>query len=120
MPKFLIKLPDGTQTSFFTQDDDVFIGRIPSINDVCINDPSISRQHAHIKKKDGGYSVYDLKSLNGLFINGKKVSKGVLGHKDVLRLGNIDIEVWLDDESKKDMSDDIDQYEQTQLHNKIE
>ena len=116
MPKFLIKLPNGLENSFFSQDTDIFIGRIPAINDVCINDPSISRQHAHIKKKEDGYTVFDLKSLNGVHLNGKRVSRAVLHHGDILKLGEVTIEVGLKEPQTGESINQVEDFEETKLN----
>lgn len=119
MPKFIIKLPNGLETSFLTQEEDIFIGRIPSINDVCVNHPSISRQHAHIKKREDGYTIYDLNSLNGLYVNDKRVAKALLVHQDVIRLGEVAIEIGLQDNTPDTSAKDIDQYEDTRANKTI-
>lgn len=113
MPKFIIKLPNGLETSFLTQEEDIFIGRIPSINDVCVNHPSISRQHAHIKKRDEGYTIYDLKSLNGLYVNDKRVAKALLNHGDKIRVGEVAIEIGLKESDPESSAIDMDAYEDT-------
>ena len=46
-----------------------------STNMLIIDDDSVSRMHAEIiRNRDGGYSVSDLDSLNGTYINGKKTA----------------------------------------------
>jgi pSer/pThr/pTyr-binding forkhead associated (FHA) protein len=113
MPKFIIRFPSGGETSFLAEDDDIFVGRIPSINDICINDPTVSRQHAHIKRREEGYTVYDLKSLNGLFVNGKKVSKSLLKDGDEIQLGDIRVEVSFRSDSQEEVLRSIEQSENT-------
>lgn len=113
MPKYVVKLQNGTQSTFYSQDEDIFIGRIPAINDLCINDPSVSRQHAQIRRKEGQYTIYDLKSLNGLSVNGKKVTRETLKHQDKVMLGDVEIVVYLKDDIEKENLKDIEQYEPT-------
>lgn len=115
MPKFLIKLPNGLETSFFTPEEDVFIGRIPSINDVCVNHPSISRQHAQLRRRDGDYTVYDLESLNGLYVNGERVTKAVLHDGDSLRLGEVSIQVGLHEHGPSAAATNLDDFEPTEV-----
>lgn len=65
------------------------IGRAPS-NDIAIPDGSVSSTHARIVRTDTGFSVEDLKSRNGTFINGEKVSeRRLLADGDILRVGKI-------------------------------
>ena len=87
--------------------------------DVCINDPSISRQHAQIRKREEGYTIYDLKSLNGVFVNGEKISHQVLVHGDALRLGDIEIEVMMSEVDAERTVEEIESFEPTQTHTAI-
>ncbi|MFH1262042.1 MAG: FHA domain-containing protein [Pseudomonadota bacterium] len=114
MPKFIIRLPNGGETAFSTENEDIFIGRIQSINDICIGDPSVSRQHAHVKKREEGYTIYDLKSLSGVILNGKRVAKAVLKHGDRLQLGDVTVEVRLEDYSSEEVLRSIEQSERTE------
>lgn len=107
------------ETSFYTQEEDIFIGRIPSINDVCINHPSISRQHAHIKKREEGYTIYDLKSLNGIYLNDERVSRAVLKHGDAIKLGEVSIEIGLKEHTPQQSAEDIESFEPTKVGVKI-
>lgn len=38
-----------------------------------LDDPLVSRQHAELRVEDGFVTLYDLKSVNGVFVNGQKV-----------------------------------------------
>jgi pSer/pThr/pTyr-binding forkhead associated (FHA) protein len=107
MPKFVVRIAAQSTASFSVDEDDIFLGRVPSINDICISDPSVSRQHAHIKKGDDGYTIYDLKSLNGVLLNGTKVEKGALRDGDVIRLGDVEITFELSPSSEEKGADEI-------------
>lgn len=109
----MIRLPGGGETSFLTEDEDIFLGRVQSINDICINDPSVSRQHAHIKKREEGYAIYDLKSLNGVILNGKRVSRALLRHGDEIRLGEVVIRVDMKDHTPEEVLRVIEESEKT-------
>lgn len=63
------------------------IGR-EATNVIVIADPSVSRQHATVEKKEDGYYLVDKNSSNGTFINGKKVTQQKLSHQDKVNLGN--------------------------------
>ncbi|MCX6113130.1 MAG: FHA domain-containing protein [Proteobacteria bacterium] len=56
--------------------------------DVVITDSSVSRNHAELIKAEGGYLVKDLKSSNGVFVNGKKIQEQYLVSGDVFTMGN--------------------------------
>jgi class 3 adenylate cyclase len=55
---------------------------------VVVTHSSVSRRHAEIRKRDGVYTVVDLESLNGTFLNGQRVlSARELYHGDVVSVG---------------------------------
>ena len=65
----------------------VTIGRNTS-NDVLISDPYVSGQHAVITQNDdGAYSISDLGSRNGTFVNGKKIRQAALYYNDIVKIG---------------------------------
>jgi hypothetical protein len=62
--------------------------------DVLLDDVYVSDEHAEILPDDGGWSVRDLGSTNGTFLNGAKVTRPTpLAAGDQLRLGKTRIEV---------------------------
>ena len=59
-------------------------------NDLVLDDASISRYHAELQRhRDGGFSIRDLDSLNGVFINGDRVDEGVVSDGDTLEIGDV-------------------------------
>ena len=62
--------------SFELKDGDTYIGRSPE-NDIQIRDKSVSRNHLKIIRKDDSYFIRDLKSTNGTFVEGEKISAGI-------------------------------------------
>lgn len=61
------------------------IGRAPEC-DIALSMPEISRRHAQLQPVADGVSVEDLGSSNGIWINNRAVSKGILRPGDELRL----------------------------------
>jgi hypothetical protein len=66
---------------------DMLIGR-SSRCDLVLNDPSVSRRHAHLFFREGRWIVVDLQSTNGTYINGIRVRRSELLPGDHLRIGN--------------------------------
>jgi len=67
--------------------DRVTIGRDP-VNDVDLaDDPEVSRAHAELRRRGGRWSVADLGSRNGTFVNGRPVRRHPLRDGDRLRFG---------------------------------
>ena len=63
------------------------IGRAAD-NQVVVNDLSVSRYHAELRRDPrGGYTIVDLNSHNGTFVNGQRVSAAPVTERDVLTIG---------------------------------
>src|SRR6266478_1671404 len=57
-------------------------------NDLVIDDNTVSRRHATITHKTGGFELADLGSTNGTVVNGKRVSVPInLGRGDEIKFG---------------------------------
>jgi len=63
------------------------IGR-EGVNQLCLNDLSVSRRHCLIKQEDEGYRLSDLGSFNGTFVNGLAVKDRALEHGDRIGIGD--------------------------------
>ena len=71
------------------------IGR-DSSNDVIINEPRVSRNHAIITDLgDGTFEIKDLGSTNGTFVNGERVNQKVIRPGDKVEVSNC-IANWYD------------------------
>ncbi|MBN2055910.1 FHA domain-containing protein [bacterium] len=71
------------------------IGRGPD-NDIYLSlDTSVSRHHAQLVYQGGKYSVIDLNSSNGTFVNGVPVKEKALKHGDIVVIGQTKIEFQL-------------------------
>jgi hypothetical protein len=74
--------------SFTLDQERLTVGRDPS-NDIVINDPQVSRQHARITQQPTATVIEDLGSTNGTFVNGMRlVGPHVLANGDVIGLGD--------------------------------
>lgn len=49
------------------------IGKSAGLNDFCLNLPEVSRLHVRLDETDQGYTVTDLNSTNGTFLNGRRL-----------------------------------------------
>ena len=67
--------------------DEVLIGRHASA-DVRLPDLSVSRYHAMLTVSERKWSIRDMGSKSGLFVNGSMVKEAVLRENDVITLGN--------------------------------
>ena len=60
-------------------------------NQIVIADLGVSGFHARIFRGPDGYIIEDLKSRNGVWLNGTRVYQAVLQQGDTLRLGATDL-----------------------------
>ncbi|HOX45232.1 MAG TPA: ATPase, T2SS/T4P/T4SS family [Myxococcota bacterium] len=75
------------------QKDEITIGRIQG-NDIVLPRGNISKKHARIVARDGKMVILDLKSTNGTFVNGKRISAPqVVRPSDKIAVGDFIVQV---------------------------
>jgi ABC transport system ATP-binding/permease protein len=63
-----------------------------STNDVILDDPDVADAHAEITlRPNGGYSISDLGSKAGVYVNGTRVRRHTLRPGDTLKLGEVQL-----------------------------
>lgn len=71
---------------FFVDSDLTLIGRSPDCA-VFLDDVTVSRRHAEITRSGGTYSIRDLGSLNGTFVNRRRIESTEIEDDDELQIG---------------------------------
>ena len=66
------------------------IGRLPECT-VTLDDPSVSRRHAVIRRNGAAYEIEDQNSTNGVRVNGELVTNAPLATGDRLELGTVQL-----------------------------
>jgi hypothetical protein len=79
---------DGAQAGarFLIDKDVTTAGRHPD-GDIFLDDVTVSRRHAEIRREDTTFTVHDLGSLNGTHLNSERVQSAVLSTGDEIRIG---------------------------------
>ena len=81
------------QNSSWTLNLPVSIGRNPD-HEVCINHDSISRTHCRLSLNgEGALVVRDLNSMNGTYVDDKKITQSLLMPGDTLQLGSVTLRI---------------------------
>lgn len=84
-----LELQDGSNERYPITSQVFRIGR-HSKSDLKLSDPSVSRQHAEINRRgDGSFSIIDLDSMNGVFVNNRLRKQCDLSAGDVVELGDV-------------------------------
>ncbi len=74
---------------FFLSESIITIGR-DLANDIIVQDPEVSRYHMRLRRTKTGYTVEDMGSTNGTYINGGMLNQPYnLEVNDVIRLGTM-------------------------------
>ncbi len=70
----------------WTFDKPFTIGRVPEC-EVFVQEEHVSRNHAHVTYELGQWVVLDLKSANGLYVQGERIDRIPVGQATTFRLG---------------------------------
>jgi hypothetical protein len=71
---------------FVPQCERTTIGRSPDC-DIFLDDVTVSRKHAVLVRRDNAYYIEDQGSLNGTFLNRRRIESGRLENGDELQIG---------------------------------
>jgi hypothetical protein len=86
-PKNAFLIVDGVKVFPLSQSV-VNIGRRLD-NQLVIDDPRISRNHAQVRAIKGRFVIFDLNSTGGTFVNGQRTSQSVMYPGDVISLAGV-------------------------------
>jgi hypothetical protein len=62
------------------------LGRHPD-SEISLEDITVSRRHAEIEREAEGYVIRDVGSLNGTYVNQRRVDRSELRHGDEVQIG---------------------------------
>src|SRR5438477_7420804 len=71
---------------------DLAVGRTEG-NDLVLNHPSVSRKHARFEARDGAWWILDLKSTNGVKVNGNLITESKVNAEDKISIGSVQLEL---------------------------
>ena len=70
------------------REDLYILGRSAKV-DLTLESSELSRRHAMLKREQGTFSITDLDSTNGIYLNGTRVHAAQLYHGDIIQLGDL-------------------------------
>jgi hypothetical protein len=82
----VVKRGPNAGSRFLLDKDVTTVGRHPE-SDIFLDDVTVSRRHAEFQRHDGGFSVRDVGSLNGTYLNRERIEESPLAGGDEVQLG---------------------------------
>jgi pSer/pThr/pTyr-binding forkhead associated (FHA) protein len=82
----IVRRGPNAGSTFVLQGDETTLGRHPD-SDVFLDDVTVSRRHATLRRIDGGYEVADVGSLNGTYVDHERVDAARLRDMQELQVG---------------------------------
>ena len=82
----LVKHGPNAGSTFMIEADVTSAGRNPE-SDVFLDDISVSRKHAEIRRQPDGFYIHDLGSMNGTYVNRERVESTKLAGHDEVQIG---------------------------------
>lgn len=104
MPEIIVKYGDKVIERVVTEKDRISIGRT-SENDIVLDNRGVSRKHAQIEFSEQGALIIDNDSLNGTFVNKRKVNEHFLQDQDTITIGKFDLVFNREAQPAKKISD---------------
>ncbi|HYH06536.1 MAG TPA: adenylate/guanylate cyclase domain-containing protein [Thermoanaerobaculia bacterium] len=71
---------------------DLSIGRTEG-NDLVLNHPSVSRKHARVETRNDAWWIVDLKSTNGVKVNGSLITESEIIAGDKILIGSVQLDI---------------------------
>lgn len=85
MPRFTLFRRGRAERSLDIDKDVILVGRLPGA-DIELDSPTVSRQHARIRREGDSFVLEDVGSVNGVQVRGRSVLSHVLRVGDVVRI----------------------------------
>jgi pSer/pThr/pTyr-binding forkhead associated (FHA) protein len=104
MPEIVVKFDNRIVERIVTEKERLSIGR-SSDNDIVLDNRGISRKHARIEVCGEDAIIVDNESLNGTFLNRRKIAEEKLRDNDTITIGKFDLEYHTRADTMEKMSD---------------
>ncbi len=91
MPEIIVKFNDKVIERVVTEKKRISVGRTKD-NDIVLENRGVSRKHAQIEFNNDAAVVIDNESLNGTFVNNRRVSEELLRDNDSITIGKYCLE----------------------------
>ena len=83
---FLVRSGPTAGARYLLDSDVTTVGRHPEA-DIFFDDVTVSRRHAQVVRAGATFEIVDQRSLNGTYLNGERLDRGVLSNGSEVRIG---------------------------------
>jgi pSer/pThr/pTyr-binding forkhead associated (FHA) protein len=90
MPEIVVKYQDKVIEKVVTEKKRITIGRTAD-NDIVLDNLGVSRKHAQIEFSPDSAVIMDNESLNGTFVNNRKITEEILKEDDQITIGKYNL-----------------------------
>ena len=84
----------GKGARYLLDQSEISIGRSPA-SDIFLDDITVSRKHALIRRNGGNFELVDEGSLNGSYLNGQLVQSAKLAIGDEIQIGKFRVNFFI-------------------------
>jgi pilus assembly protein CpaF len=96
----MIREKDGDVEKLQFEVEEISIGRVQG-NDIALPKGNVSKRHARIVQRDNGFVIVDLRSTNGTYVNGRKISAPtIVNLEDKVYIGDYVLQINGDTEDE--------------------
>lgn len=104
MPEIIVKFEDKVIERVVTEKKRISIGRTAD-NDVVLDNLGVSRKHAQIEFNPDSAVIMDNESLNGTFVNNRKITEEILKDNDQITIGKFNLIYHKEEEKGPKLTD---------------
>jgi len=90
---FIVTQGAKSGSRYLLDKDRITVGRHPE-SDIFLDDITVSRRHAEVRRSEAGWAVADVGSLNGTYVNRARIDETALTEGDEVQVGKFKLVFW--------------------------
>jgi len=104
MPEIIVKFDDKVIERVVSEKKRITVGRTAD-NDIVLDNLGVSRRHAEIEFHPDSAVIMDNESLNGTFVNDRKITEEILKDNDQITIGKFNLIYHTEEEKSSKLTD---------------
>ncbi len=95
----VVKRGPNAGSTFLMDQDVMTLGRLPD-SDLFLDDVTVSRRHAELRRDGTRFTIHDVGSLNGTYVNMQRVDETELADEDEVQIGKFKLAFYVGHEAR--------------------